>query len=267
MAAATDSLPRVEASEVREEVHRKVDALADAELEVVGNFLDAMASDVVASYNSESWLTSQWLGAFLARLRAHHALSIDPLSTTQFEAAFNNACTAAGWQADPASSATHRFFDTTVSVPGQEPRHISLKASAAQDMRREWIHISKLTEAAWIQDARTIAARRAQLVTLFSQYRRSTTSIVMLRAFRGGADEVLYELVEIPRTIFASVDQLTAQQAQAGTIPLPPGQSPPDLKIRLDRSDAKVTLTGIRLGISTVHAHWHIARHAGGVLE
>jgi hypothetical protein len=115
-----------------------------------------------------------------------------------------------------------------------------------------------LTEAAWIQDERTQTGRRNRLVELFSQYRRATTSIVILRAFKQSDGGVVYELVEIPTQLFAAVDQLTVAQAQAGTIPIPPEQQPPNFKITVDRSDSKITLAGIRLAVCTVHARWKL---------
>jgi len=137
----------------RDALHGKVDALGDHEVVVVDHFVDAVLTPVDYELTEDSWLTVQpWAEAFLARLRAHHALNPEPLSTTAFESAFNASCKAAGWRVLPSASATNRFFDTVLMVPGRGRMQISLKASAARDMREEWVHISKLTEAAWIQD-------------------------------------------------------------------------------------------------------------------
>ena len=63
--------------------------------------------------------------------------------------------------------------------------------------------ISKLTEAAWIQDTRTPAARRTATLELFAHNRRDVTAILMLRAFRESADRVPnpYQLVEMPASV------------------------------------------------------------------
>ncbi|MGI8627876.1 MAG: hypothetical protein ACR2J5_15120, partial [Geodermatophilaceae bacterium] len=198
-----------------------------------------------------------WSDGFLARLRAHHALSEEPLSTTQFEAAFNAASATAGWAVTPAEGATNRFYDTTIERNGVSKR-LSLKASSPQTMSRNSVHISKLTEAAWIQDTRRQSDRRDQLVRLFREYQQITDAIVMLRGFRRpGA--VLYELVEIPTDLFSSVALLSVEAAQKATIAIPEGQTVPAFKIRVDRSDAKITLTGIRLDVCTVHGTWELA--------
>ncbi len=248
----------------REDLHRAIDRLSPADAEIVGRFVVAMTSPVAEWLAPGSWLTTGAFSAALgARLRAHHALNPEPLSTTAFEAAFNASCRAAGWAVTPNPSATHRFSDTAVTVPGHPVTRLSLKASAARDLRRDSVHISKLTEAAWIQDARTQADRRAKLVELFDDYRAETDGIVMLRCFRDAArDTFEYELVEIPTSLFASVDGLSVADAQAATIPIPSGAATPDARIRIDRSDAKITVTGIRTDVCVVHGRWVVPRRS-----
>lgn len=248
-------------SSQRDALHRKVDRLTDQGVEVVSRVADAILTPVNAELLPGSWLTTPtWSDAFLARLRAHHALSREPLSTTQFEAAFEDACEASGWTVAPARSATQRFFDTVITSPAGTSKAISLKASSAAGLRREWVHISKLTEAAWIQDTRRQSDRRDKLVELFQDYRAATDCIVMLRGFVavGGVD---YELLEIPTSLFSLVDNLDVATAQLSTIGLPTGVKPPHFKIRVDRSDAKITLTGIHMDVCRVHGRWTVASH------
>jgi hypothetical protein len=245
-------------------LHEKIDRLSNREADVVEDFVDALLKPIYSEEIPQTWLTAPaWKDAFLARLRGHHALSIEPLSTTQFEAAFNYACVTSGWHVEAAGSATQRFFDTTISNGEGVARKLSLKSSSAKDMRVSTIHISKLTEAAWIQDVRRQADRRNSIVALFDEYRTTTSSIVMLRGFadRDGY-QVRYELVEIPTSIFAPVAGLTVEQAQASTIRIPPGSTPQNahFAIRIDRGDAKITLTGVRLEQCIVHGRWGLAR-------
>lgn len=226
------------------------------EVALVNEFVDALLAPVAEQLLEGSWLTTpQWSEAFLARLRAHHALSRQPLSTTQFEAAFDAACEAAGWTVESSGSATQRFFDTRIAIPGAATKTISLKASSARDMRRGWVHISKLTEAAWIQDVRRQVDRRDRIIELFREYRSVTDGIIILRGFAGEGG-VLYELLEIPTDLFSPVDQLDTRTAQLDTIPVPTDSDHPYMKIRIDRSDAKITLTGVQLGVCDVHGRW-----------
>lgn len=245
----------------RQLLHRKVDRLADPEVIVVDQFVDAVLAPIDPSLLEGSWLTIKpWADAFLTRLKAHHVLNEEPLSTLAFEAAFNAACVAAGWMVNPATSATNRFFDTSITIPSLGNIRLSLKSSAAKDLKPHRVHISKLTEAAWIQDTRTQADRRKRIVELFREYRDQTDSIIMLRCFRTGTDTLTYELVEIPTGIFSSIDQLTITEAQQGTFSIPPGSTvgDADARIRVDRSDAKITVTSIRIELCKVHGRWAI---------
>jgi Type II site-specific deoxyribonuclease len=253
---------RVRCRADRASLHEKIDLLSEGEVEVVGAVVDAVRAPLYSEPLPTTWLTgSSWTDAFLARLRGHHGLSIEPLSTTQFEAAFNEACSAAGWHVEVAGSATQRFFDTTVTVAGDKPLRLSLKASAAKDMKAERVHISKLTEAAWIQDARRQSDRRDRIVELFQEYQHVTSAIVMLRGFRAREGyHVFYELIEIPTSIFDPVANLTIEQAQAGTIKISDNAEPARFSIRIDRSDSKITLTNIRLELCTIHGRWGLER-------
>lgn len=242
----------------RAAIHTSIDALSPQSLSVVSQVIRAINAPAHAVISKDSWLaTPEWADGFTARIRAHHALSREPLSTTQFEAAFELACQNAGWDVESATSATQRFYDTRIRIPGERPKSISLKASSAKDMRRNWIHISKLTEAAWIQDARKQADRRNNLIDLFSEYRQYTDLILMLRAFRTKTS-VTYELSEIPTSLFIQVGNLSIEDAQQSTIPIPAESAVPDFKIRVDRSDAKITLTGIQLEKCVVHGSWEL---------
>jgi Type II site-specific deoxyribonuclease len=245
--------------ERRSDLHQKIDQLTDGQAEVVGGFVDAILAPLRSETLPPTWLTVPlWCDAFLARLRGHHGLSQEPLSTTQFEAAFNESCLAAGWKVEVGASATQRFFDTTITVTGAPPRRLSLKASSAKDMRVGRVHISKLTEAAWIQDVRRKTDRRDHIAALFQEYQSVTSSIVMLRGFRKREGcAVYYELLEIPTSIFAPVAEITVDQAQLGTIKIPDVKVP-DFAIRVDRSDAKITVTSIRLDLCHIHGRWGV---------
>ena len=140
-------------------------------------------------------------------------------------------------------------------------RHLSLKSTAAQRISPKSLHISKLTEAAWIQDARTPTARRRATLELFANYQHAVTSIVQLRAFRAEQDNQaprLYQLVEIPGALFDSIQRepLATFQREASVIPCRDAAGQALAEVALDRSDAKITVRKIQLGVCTVHAEW-----------
>lgn len=92
---------------------------------------------------------------------AHHGATVEALGLTTFEVAFQNACEAVGWKVTRPQSATQRFIDATVDA-GDVARKLSLKSTAQQRLSLTTAHISKLTEAAWIQDVRSASVRRVQ---------------------------------------------------------------------------------------------------------
>lgn len=253
-------------------LHQKIDRLSEGEADVVGAFVDAILTPIYSEPRPPTWLASPaWTEAFAARLQGYHALSAEPLGTIQFEAAFNHSCDSAGWHVEVAQSATQRFFDTTISDGEETVKRLSLKASSAEGMAATTVHISKLTEGAWIQDARRQVDRRDLIVQLFQDYQRITSAIFVLRGFRHrDRFQVLYELAEIPTSIFDPVADLSVAQAQKGTINIPSGTTARNrhFGIRVDRSDAKITLTGIRLDRCVIHGRWGLqepANAANGV--
>lgn len=143
-------------------------------------------------------------------------------------------------------------------------RKLSLKSTAAMSNQSpEKVLISKLTEAAWIQDARTPKDRRKNTLELFRMYRESVDAIVMLRACREPGDVIpaKYQLFEIPTAIFASLEDapLSAFAADGPTVDCSYHDEPVAAKVSLDQSDAKITIRQINLSVCTLHAEWHMA--------
>lgn len=194
-------------------------------------------------------------------ISAHHGATNQPLRLFAFESAFRNSCEAAGWTVDQPGSATRRFIDVTVLANSSE-RKLSLKSTAGQRLSSSSVHISKLTEAAWIQDVRGARARRQRTLKLFREYQKAVDSIIMLRAFRNRA-EVLpwkYQLLEIPTAVFGSLEQapLSAFAPDGPTIDCLYEDEPVAARVSLDRSDAKITVKQIKLSVCILHAEWHL---------
>ncbi len=165
---------------------------------------------------------------------------------------------AVGWKVCKPESATQRFVDVTARVGDAGERRLSLKSTAAQKLSATTAHISKLTEAAWIQDVRSARVRRERTLELFRQYREAVDSIIMLRAFRKGRDAVptSYQLLEIPTAIFASLEVApqSAFAADGPTIDCVFQGEPAAARVSLDRSDAKITVKQIKLSCCILHA-------------
>ena len=211
-----------------------------------------------------TWLTSEpdWIEYFGLAWSVHHGATTEALGLSAFETVFRNACEHVRWSVDTRSSMTQRFVDLSVQPSLGRSRRLSLKSTAAKTMSKTTLHISKLTEAAWIQDARTAKARREHTLELFRQYNRAVTQIIMLRAFRKGGGEIpsQYQLVEIPVRIFDSIQEapLRAFERDAPLIECHFGGRVAAV-VAIDRSDAKITVRRVQISACTVHAEWNRA--------
>ena len=188
---------------------------------------------------------------FRTTLLIHHYFLRTPLATNSFEAAFVRAARTAGHRIRRAPDG-QRFWD--VEMDG---RRISLKSTAAANLRVGSLHISKLCEAAWIQDARGATQREHDTKRLFKEYTDAVDAIVQLRLFK---KKTFYEMVEIPTVLLAQVADVprTEFAPDGPSIGIPIGQVPPDFTLKLDRSDAKITLANINKGVCSVLATWQL---------
>jgi hypothetical protein len=69
-----------------------------------------------------------------------------------------------------------------------------------------------------------------------------------------------YELVEIPVSLFSQIFAVGKSHfsADGPTINIPIGKEPPDFTLKLDRSDAKITLANINKDLCLVHGIWEL---------
>ena len=215
-------------------------------------FISALRTRCKARMDPKSTLNSdEFESEFRSKLLTHHCFMGSPLFQESFDSAFMAACSHAGHQVEQAP-AGQRFRDVII-----DGRRISLKSSKARSLRDETLHISKLTEAAWIQDCRTATKRREHTHRLFREYCGEVDAIVQLRYFHS---LLLYELVEIPVSLFSRVLEVgrTHFSADGPTINIPIGKDPPDFTLKLDRSDAKITIANINKDLCLVHGTWQL---------
>lgn len=226
--------------------------VTEAERDRLSEFLAALRTPCTTNLNPESpWSTGVFEQEFRSRLLAQHCFIGTPLFQQSFDAALAAACRADGHEVVMAPTG-QRFWD--VMVDGKK---LSLKSSKARNMRDHLLHISKLTEAAWIQDCRSARKRCDATRELFSEYCSEVDGIVQLRYF-GKAR--LYELVEIPVAMFEQVLSVgrTHFRADGPTINIPIGKDPCDFTLKLDRSDAKITIANINKALCLAHGTWRL---------
>lgn len=229
-------------------------SVTSAEFRRLEEFLNALRTECEANMNPCSeFNSSEFESEFRSKLLTHHCFMGSPLFQESFDSAFIAACEHSGHTVEKAPEGC-RFWD--VAVDG---RKISLKSSKAKSLKENRLHISKLTEAAWIQDCRTASKRRKATFALFNQYCVDVDAIIQLRYFHSTA---MYELVEIPVNLFKQIFDvgLSSFQADGPTINIPVGKNPPDFTLKLDRSDAKITVANIDKALCTVHGTWRLGK-------
>ena len=243
-----------------EELKARLDEFSSAKIRFIANIVESLANPPQARIAQHgTWITGspEWIEYFGLALSVHHGATEDPLRLTGFETVFRNACASARWKTQVPASATQRFVDLVVTVGTGDPKRLSLKSTAEQKLSERSAHISKLTEAAWIQDTRTPKDRRQRLRGLFKDYRKAVDAIVLLRAFRTDGVPHRYQLLEIPTTIFGSIQEapLAVFQSDAPRIECKLGKETVAM-VAVDRSDAKITVRNILLKSCVVHAEW-----------
>ena len=241
---------------------KRLDALSPTGIRFVARMVESLSVPPRAKINEQkTWLPSDWIEYFGLALSIHHGTTTQPLEQKGFETVFRNACESVGWKVGKPVSETQRFLDLTLKRGGFSELKLSLKSTAAQKLSRTSVHISKLTEAAWIQDMRTARERRERTRALFREYTNAVDSIMLLRAFRDGQGiPSEYQLVEIPTGIFQSLQRapLASFNADGPTIDCSYGSHDVAARVSLDRSDAKITVKQIKLAVCTVHVEWEI---------
>ena len=251
----------------RDALRRKIDGLSPMGVRFVARMVDSLADppQALRSASRPTWITAEpdWIEYFGLLISAHHGLAVDALGLSSFESAFRDACEIVGWRVDPPASATQRFLDLTVETPDGQRRRLSLKSTAAQNLSNSTADVSKLTEAAWMQDVRSARARRSKTLELFDEYRDAVDAIVMLRAFRVDRQTMphRYQPLEIPTAIFSSLRELpvAAFSADGPTLDCAFGGDDVAARVLLDRSDGKVTVKQIKLSACDVHEEWELA--------
>ncbi len=247
------------------ELKSRLDTFSLVKIEFVAQVVESLSNSPSADIRSPgTWLTApgDWIEYFGLALSVHHSATPIPLGLGSFESVFRNACEHMHWPMELPASATQRFLDLVVHPTGQPVRRLSLKSTAAKRLSRSRLHISKLTEAAWIQDARTARDRRERTLSLFQDYQQQVSHIVMLRAFREDVDTIpsLYQLVEIPASIFDSIQDARVADFASDAPSISCQVDGEEVAVvTLDRSDAKVTVRRIRIDACTVHAEWRQA--------
>ena len=244
------------------DLRKRIGTLSPTAVRFVARMVESLSSPpTVTVREPDTWITGtpDWIEYFGLALSVHHGTTTEPLAQKGFETVFRNACESVGWNMENPVSETRRFLDIVLRRGNCPAQKLSLKSTAAQRLSHTTAHISKLTEAAWIQDMRTARDRRQRTLALFREYMDAVDSIVMLRAFRHRQETPYrYQLLEIPSGIFRSLQSASVEQfsADGPVVDCSYGEHPVAARVSLDRSDAKITVKQIQLAACIVHAEW-----------
>ena len=170
-----------------EELKERLNSLSPTGIRFVAKMVESLSKPPHARViQQETWLTQEWIEYFGLALSVHHGTTTEPLAQKGFETVFRSACESVGWMVGKPGAETRRFLDLEIRRDSFPEQKLSLKSTAAQRLSHTTAHISKLTEAAWVQDMRTARERRERTLALFKEYMQAVDSIMMLRAFREG---------------------------------------------------------------------------------
>jgi type II restriction enzyme len=187
-------------------------------------------------------------------LRIHHAMSRRALSKAPFEYAFEKALRLSGITADLAPSATNPGYD--IEVAGAR---ISLKTEAAQNIRRDKIHVSK-----WLELGRGEWDPPRLQFPRFLEHLGGYDRIFTLRCLQQTGTQYWYELVEIPKAlmlestlgILERVEQ-TRQETHPWYCRVPDGQGGYKYSLYFDAgSERKLQVKDLNKAFCIVHATW-----------
>lgn len=226
--------------------------------EQVAKLLDVarvMAQPIQENLNPKSSLmTPGFVAEFRARLQAHHATHTTPMDRLGFENAFLAASRAAGLKTLDAPSRTTRFFDATV-----DGKQVALKTEGAKAMKPDYLHISKLSEAAWVQDMRSARTRHEKAMAFIDEFLAAVQQIFVLRYYRSSATP-RYELVEVPVALFEQIKNATVADfdSDAPRIEVADDKGP-IMVFAIDRSDSKITVRKLVKARCVVHGEWQLS--------
>ncbi len=233
--------------------------LDPVQVELLTDIARTMLRAVQETRNSASDLvTGRFAADFRNRLLIHHATNESKLTKKAFEYAFQGACRADGKEALVTVSSTFSGVDVTV-----DGVRFSLKTEAAKDIRADSLIISKFTEARWIQQCSTLEELVEEIRTRIPAHLSLYDRILVLRVRDLSLKRVQYEIVEIPIALLRRVADLTAadftpRTKQGGSSARVKIEGQTALTLRLDGSDGKITLAGLRLEYCVRHAVWVI---------
>lgn len=238
----------------RADLAAKLLNLTKSQLEWVKGVIDQFQLPHLYERNQNSDLISNDVLERLGdALRIHHAFSRQALSKDRFEFALERALKLCGTSAALAASRTNRGHDITI---GSTP--VSLKTEAANDIRRDVIHVSK-----WMELGRG-EWRLDLLLEIFLQHLKGYDRIFTLRRLKAGPEHYEYEFVEIPKALMLESTNAELEVRETSRQNPKPGygyvrDARRNLKYALycdGGTERKLQIKNLDKSLCIVHARW-----------
>lgn len=247
-------------------IEEQLGRLRPSQLSRVEQLLEALLDGVKYKVASSSdFMTDEFALEFGDILRFHHLGTEQPLSKDKFEYAMVRTFLALGVASSKTESGTYPGQDIIVdNVPW------SLKSEAARNIKRNKIHISKFMELGrgqWSTVA-DLEAMRDRMFEHLTKYER----IVTLRCFNEttagtGVRTYEYELVEVPKALFARSEQFPiAFKSNSRQNPVPAScyvldsSGAVEMELYFDGgTERKLQIRNILKSSCVVHATWEFS--------
>jgi len=245
-----------------EEIIETLRRLSPIQVRVIRAIISRFAHGFIGEHLRKNFLSPDAYAYFGMRLTAHHAYSDQVMKKENFEHILAEAFRVAGSRVVTANSMTVRGADLTI-----DGKTLSLKTEAAAGLQQNQITISKLMEAAWIKKIKERAQIPHYISTKVLPHFENYEQIFILRAYADPAvaENVRYDLREIPKHLLLAIGDLTAEhfscltgknttsaEVKAGNVSA--------FRFRLDGSDDKLTITNLDVNHCPLHAWWSLQR-------
>lgn len=242
-------------------VAKLLEGLTPIQIEVVHAIIKGFSEEQVSELVRDDFLTSAAFEYFSMRLAAHHAYSSNVLKKENFEHILEQAFKRTGSSAARANSMTARGADLTVNGIT-----LSLKTEAARNLQASKITISKLMEAAWIKQIKSVDDIPGFITSMVMPHFANYDRIFILRSYLDPerAKFIRYDLREIPKAALQAIGTLTAASfspltATRTTSAEVSWNGRPAFRFRLDGSDDKLTINQLDVVHCPLHAWWSLA--------
>ena len=237
----------------------RLGSLDRPQLALLFRFLGAMqrklSTDVVSGSDLATPLFVAAVGHYLS---LHHATQTAPLNKKGFEFLFQFASDASGKKAAINRNTTDASADVVVDGVG-----FSLKTQADKAVKKHTLYIQKLMEARWIRELSTCQDFRDKGLRHILDHLKRYQRILVLKAYPRKAGTIKYELVEVKKSVFDLLSNLTLSDFPGknsfGTCSVPIHDSTGvAFRLVFDGSVEKIRIFNLRARNCVLHAEWTV---------